>query len=62
MKSARKARRREKMTNGDKIRAMSDEELAQIMKYGCCDNLYCMTKDTYECKECWVDWLNQEAE
>ena len=51
-----------KMTNGDKIRAMSNEKLADIMQYGCCEHLHCMTKDTYECNECWLDWLNQEAE
>ena len=52
-----------KMTNADRIRAMSDEELAKIIEHelGCpvtgdCEKMY---KD---CKACWLDWLQSPAE
>ena len=55
--------RTEPHTNADRIRAMSDEELAKLLDYelGCpatgdCAN---MSKD---CKACWLDWLQQPAE
>ena len=48
------------MTNGDKIRAMADEELAMII---CCQDSRqgdeCYQAD---CKECLLEWLKQEAE
>ena len=49
-----------RMTNGDRIRAMTDEELANIV---CCQN----TKSGDECfdascYECTLDWLKQEVE
>ena len=52
-----------KMTNADRIRGMSDEELAKIIEreLGCpvtgdCEKMY---KD---CKACWLDWLQSPAE
>ncbi len=52
-----------KMTNADRIRAMSDEELAKIIEHelGCpvtgdCEKMY---KD---CKACWLDWLQRPVE
>ena len=52
-----------KMTNADRIRAMSDEELAKIIEHelGCPVTGGCekMPKD---CKACWLDWLQQPAE
>ena len=52
-----------KMTNADRIRAMSDEELAKIIEHelGCPVTGDCekMSKD---CKACWLDWLQQQAE
>ena len=52
-----------KMTNADRIRAMSDEELAKIIEreLGCPVTGDCekMSKD---CKACWLDWLQQPAE
>ena len=52
-----------KMTNADRIRAMSDEELAKIIEreLGCPATGDCekMSKD---CKACWLDWLQQPAE
>lgn len=50
------------MTNGDKIRAMTDEELAICFLFntGCAKN---KCKEFFEkCEECWKDWLQQEAE
>ena len=56
------------MTNADRIRAMSDEELAEffedwfscgIMRHGCFAN----TKDcSLDCKRAWLDWLKKEVE
>lgn len=63
-------------TNADRIRAMSDEELAEFycndvdacppgsdMK--CIDELYAHGEGPYpsdeQCIECWLDWLRQEA-
>ena len=49
------------MTNADRIRAMSDEEL--------CDFLMCdvicdqkMSPDCTDCEKCVLDWLQQPAE
>ena len=49
------------MTNADKIRAMTDEELAMILEPTCptrkCpDNFY-----SHDCYKCWIDWLKQEV-
>jgi len=55
------------MTNGDRIRSMSDEELAELM----CHNV---SNGTVNCAFCaaaefcrmghngWLDWLKQEAD
>ena len=57
------------VTNADCIRAMTDEEIAEMFshsgKYFCHGNGYdphserCDYGD--ECEECWLDWLRQEA-
>ena len=51
------------MTNGERIRSMSDEEIADAMKrYACPPD-----RDWYDCKwggdcvACRLDWLRQEA-
>ena len=55
------------MTNADKIRAMSDEELADWL------GVYCngqtaqevgkpCVSDMGSCEECWLEWLRQECE
>lgn len=45
-------------SNGDKIRLMTDEELAEwIIKHDCHINLY-----GYDPKAAVLDWLKQEAE
>jgi len=53
-------------SNGDKIRRMTDEELADWL------GVYCngqtaqevgkpCVSDMGSCEECWLDWLRQEA-
>lgn len=49
------------MTNGDKIRAMSDEELADVMQGQCTCCAYQLTGCTEkECKDGVYEWLKQE--
>lgn len=57
----------EKPSNADRIRAMTDEELAEMMSpndNGCppimrgCTSCLGQTS----CEKCWLDWLKQEAE
>lgn len=58
---------RKPMTWGDKLRAMSDEELAEWIGkvtaggYGMCapGHYDCTGKNS--CAPCWLDWLRQEA-
>lgn len=58
-----------KKTNADRIRAMTDEELAEWMALNT-DCYYCRAKDdgrcaslaTTPCGDVWLDWLKQEAE
>ena len=51
-------------TNADRIRAMTDEELAQYMgdvqTWGGCPN-HGARNCTENCADCWLDWLKQEA-
>lgn len=54
------------MTNADRIRAMSDEELAKILSTAC---LGCVVKDcklhnysSYGCQKAFEKWLKQPAE
>lgn len=50
-------------TNGDAIRDMTDEELADWFSIYCCRNktydAHCETFDN--CKACWLDWLKEET-
>ncbi|MBR5948238.1 MAG: hypothetical protein IKZ82_06265 [Clostridia bacterium] len=54
------------MTNADRIRSMTDEELAKYMG----DMIYpecvcCPADETGWCSDCydkWLDWLKQEVE
>ena len=58
----------EKPSNGDKIRAMSDEELARfiVRKSQCPDGYtsvfvpHCIEENG--CEECWLEWLKKEAD
>ena len=51
-------------TNADRIRSMTDEELAQYMgdvqTWGGCPN-HGARNCTENCADCWLDWLKQEA-
>lgn len=52
------------MTNADKIRAMTDEELAMILN-PTCPTRECPDKlpwnEAHDCYKCWLDWLKQEV-
>lgn len=49
------------MTNGDKIRAMSDEELADVMQGQCTYCAYRLNRCAdKECKDGVYEWLKQE--
>ena len=54
-----------KPTNGDKIRTMTDEDLAEYMgdvqTWGGCPN-HGAKNCTENCADCWLDWLKQEVE
>lgn len=51
------------MTNGDKIKQMTDEELAQFIS--CFPTWYCANKykscDVHDCADCVRDWIKQEV-
>ena len=51
--------RRKPITNADRIRSMSDEELAEYLD-GICHDLW----ELYvaDPKKMWLDWLRKEAE
>jgi hypothetical protein len=53
------------LTNADRIRAMTDEELAELIADGCCRNIDCpdefYMEDGLNCHGCWLDWLKQEV-
>ena len=44
-------------TNADRIRAMSDEELAKVVSTAC-PTKGCPLTD-WDCTECWLNWLKQ---
>lgn len=51
-----------KPTNGDRIRQMTDEELADVMQGQCACCAYQLTGCTErECKDGAYEWLKQEA-
>lgn len=59
------------MTNADRIRQMTDEELAENICSRCCPekdafyNCVKINKKTFsweDCKRCWLDWLKQEVD
>ena len=52
------------MTNADRIRAMSDEELAELIDRetdSCAPTGDC-EKMSRDCKACWLEWLQQPVE
>lgn len=57
-----------KQTNADRIRAMTDEELADMMEDSVeCPLIACPQDDKganitrRDCRKCWLDWLKEEA-
>lgn len=54
-----------KQTNADRIRAMTDEELANMMAHGNCGYCkihdYCFSQKGVDCDEAWLNWLKEEA-
>ena len=55
-----------KRTNADRIRSMSDEELAMAMPFPQCPphkgECTFSTMIANSCDQCWLDWLRREAE
>ena len=55
-------------TNGDRIRAMSDEELVDYLIENDCPVDECKYEDEYgnvsrsKCRYCWLEWLREEAQ
>lgn len=51
-----------RMTNADRIRAMTDEELAKWLctEIGCCNCNY-LFSDKCDNGNAWLDWLKQEV-
>lgn len=49
-------------TNADRIRAMSDEELAQFLNTRGCPSENHSNCFEMPCKHCWEKWLKQPAE
>ena len=57
---------RKVITNADKIRAMTDEELANLLGQfdeGCSfpERGTCPPGRDFSCYPCWLDWMKQEA-
>ena len=52
------------ITNADRIRAMSDDELVDLFRYRGCppDRLTGKCVKVCVCEACWVDWLQQPVE
>ena len=48
------------LTNADKIRSMTDEELARVMDMVCPPDTAC--NDGQQCIKCWIEWLKQPVE
>ena len=49
-------------TNADRLRAMSDEELAEFLRVGCFGVEGMICRKHPQCELCWLDWLRQPAE
>ena len=53
-----------KQTNADRLRAMTDEELADhfaYYKFICPSNIENSEQCIKECEKCWMNWLKQAA-
>ena len=51
-------------TNADRIRSMTDEELAEWIAYrqGCFERQDKRCSKYGTCRDCWFDWLKEECE
>ena len=55
-------------TNADRIRSMTDEELAELLEGCICPKSHCpdIDRDTptdkMRCTKCWLEWLKQESD
>ena len=50
------------MTNADRIRAMTDEELATFLDCYCVSASWeCPRHHEIKCHECWLNWLKEEV-
>ena len=50
------------MTNADRIRAMTDDELAEWLRHYCLTQSWeCPKAPGRNCKQHWLEWLKQEA-
>ncbi|MBQ1790450.1 MAG: hypothetical protein II008_09740 [Oscillospiraceae bacterium] len=52
-------------TNGDRVRLMPDEKIADLMAGGCPPGMsyfHCDSIDPKFCAACWLRWLKKEAE
>lgn len=49
------------MTNADRLRAMSDEELAMLLQPICPPIPRCPDEPPHNCRMCVFNWLRQEA-
>lgn len=52
------------LTNADRIRSMTDEELAEFLFHAWNNAAWCSEKDCPDeesCFPCWLNWLKQEA-
>lgn len=57
--------KRKPMTNGDNLRTMSDEELAEWYFNDFFKAPYCRKEECYEnspCEDCLLEWLKEEVE
>lgn len=61
LKASLAARRK---TNADRIRQMSDEELAKYLgtELDGCVGRKCVINDNTDCQKCWFDWLEEVDE
>lgn len=59
-KRDRLLKKQKMQTNADKIRSMTDEELARVMDMVCPPDTAC--NDGQQCIKCWIEWLKQPAE
>lgn len=50
------------MTNIERIRSMTDEEMTEYFRKVDFCPPYTNCKSYYTCDECWLNWLHEEAE